>query len=325
MARRRLPGPYPKLSDGRPLRVAFVGQDTYFRACALGLPAGGVEPAFVNFRAGGNAAQMRSEVDSLDPHVVFCFRPEIVPAGCFADLPSLTVGYVTEPLPRGPEDAHPDAVRRLGDLSALDPGNFDRIISFDPLIVDTIAEVADVWRSIPLPVADEHYAPLRPPAWPPRALFVGRSTEHRELFLTPAKHEFDVLHLAHGASGDDLQKLFDQTDICINLHNHDYPSFENRCSIALAAGKLLVTERLSPTHGLEPALDYIEVTVPEQLLQVLANARSWPEAYRRIRVRGRRKAELFRASSVYPRLVRDLLLDIATFGRGRAIVPARRA
>ena len=30
---------------------------------------------------------------------------------------------------------------------------------------------------------------------PPRALFVGRSTEYREAMLTPSKHDHDVLHL----------------------------------------------------------------------------------------------------------------------------------
>ena len=33
-------------------------------------------------------------------------------------------------------------------------------------------------------------------------------------------------------------------------------------------------------------------------------------------MRGREKAEQFRASVVFPKMVRDLLLDIETFGRG---------
>jgi hypothetical protein len=37
-------------------------------------------------------------------------------------------------------------------------------------------------------------------------------------------------------------------------------------------------------------------------------------------VRGRRKAEQFRASRVYPRLVADLLADVRAFGSAR--VPA---
>ena len=45
--------------------------------------------------------------------------------------------------------------------------------------------------------------------------------------------------------------------------------------------------------------------------------RRYPGVYHRVRVRGRRKAEGFRASHVYPRLMRDLLADVATFGTER--------
>ena len=49
-------------------------------------------------------------------------------------------------------------------------------------------------RSLPLPVADRYYKPVRPVRpGRPRALFVGRSTAHREKFLTRVKHEHDVL------------------------------------------------------------------------------------------------------------------------------------
>ena len=37
-----------------------------------------------------------------------------------------------------------------------------------------------------------------------------------------------------------------------------------------------------------------------------------------VRVRGRRKAEQFRASRVYPRLIADLLADLRAFGSQRA-------
>jgi hypothetical protein len=53
--------------------------------------------------------------------------------------------------------------------------------------------------------------------------------------------------------------------------------------------------------------------------------RRFPGVYHRVRVRGRRKAEAFRASHVYPRLVRDLLADVATFGTERPTAPRRSA
>jgi hypothetical protein len=309
--------PYPLLDAAAPLRLAFVGQTTYFKFCALQRPTDGLHPMFVEFRAGAPSGAMMTALTEFDPHVVLVFRPEIVPAGLFRDLDAVTVGYLTEPLPRKQEESHEDLRRRLDDLRFVDVANFDRIVSFDPLVADVAGSVTPVWRSLPLPVADEYFAPVRAPRNPPRALFVGRSTPHREQFLVPCKHRFDVVHIAHGISNEELLPFLEQADIGINLHNEPYPSFENRVSIHLAAGHLLLTEPLSPTHGLEPGIDYLEVGTPGELELMLTWAIDRPDAFRRVRLRGRRKAEQFRASRVYPRLVKDLLLDLSTRGERR--------
>jgi len=115
-----------------------------------------------------------------------------------------------------------------------------------------------------------------------------------------------------------LKVLLDAHAIGVNLHNEPYPSFENRVCLHLAAGQLVVSEKLSPTHGLEPDIDYLEIADPDQLLSVLRAATRFPPAFERVRIRGRRKAEAFRASRVYPRLVDDLLLDLRAFGTERA-------
>jgi hypothetical protein len=311
--------PYPGFSDSAPLRLTFVGQSTYFRSCALGQSCPGIEPTFVDYRAGADPGAMLSALEGIDPDVVIAFRPEIFPAGTFSGLDAITLGYLTEPLPRQSvdgSDEHPDLTRRLGYLDELDPTNFDRILSFDPLMTDAAETRAPIWRSLPLPVADEYFAPV--PAGPhgAQALFVGRSTEHREMFLVPVKHDFDVMHIAHGATDALLRDFLIDSDVGINLHNENYPTFENRCATILAAGNLLISERLSPTHGLEPSLDFIQIALPEELYRALHNVGRAPDAFRRMRFRGRQKAEYFRASHVYPRLVRDLILDVRTFGRG---------
>ena len=309
-------GPYAVPRRGEPLRFAQVGQSTYFEACALGDSLDGFETIFVDFRAGADPRPVRDALERFAPHVVLVFRPEIVPAGFFSGLDAATLGFLTEPLPRAGSD-HPDLSRRLDDLRATDPGNFDRLVSFDPLIADSAAGIADVWRSVPLPVADGLYAPLRRHTGRPRALFVGRSTTHRESILTPSKHAYDVLHVAHGADLNMLKALFAEHEVGINLHNEPYPSFENRVCLHLAAGQLVVSETLSPTHGLEPDIDYVEVADPLELLRVLRAAVRFPHAYERVRIRGRRKAEAYRASHVYPRLVDDLIADLRAFGTER--------
>jgi hypothetical protein len=149
-------------------------------------------------------------------------------------------------------------------------------------------------------------------------MFVGRSTEHRERLLTPSKHAFDLLHVAFGVDAERLDALMREHDVGINLHNEPYPSFENRVSLHLAAGHLVISEPLDPTHGLEVGIDFIEVASPEALHGEIALLQRFPNIHQRVRVRGRMKAEGFRASRVYPRLVNDLLLDLRAFETQRS-------
>jgi len=308
--------PSPGRGSGAPLRLAFVGQQTYFSACALGDERADVATAFLDFRKDGDFAPVRAGLDAFAPDVVVAFRPEHVPAGALHDLPALTLGFLTEPLPRlaGGGAAHADLERRLHELRGVDPRNFDRVVSFDPLIAATAHEVVPVWRSLPLPVADRFYRPVEPMRPDPRMLFVGRSTPHREEILRSLKHHHDLLHVAHGVDGDELQRLLQEFQVGINLHNEPYPSFENRVCLHLAAGHLVLTEQLSPTHGLEPGIDYLEHMWEE----VAYGLRQAPRTWDRVRLRGRRKAEQFRASRVWPRVVADLRADVAAFGSPRS-------
>jgi hypothetical protein len=308
--------------DG-PLRLAFVGQQTYFRACALEEDSPELQTTFIDYRAGRDPTLMRARLDAFAPHAVVLFRPETVAAGVLADLPAAIVGFLTEPISRDPDGrgTHWDLEARRRDMAGLDRANVDRLISFDPLIVPTVSEFMEVWRSLPIPVADRLYRPVLglDPAHPtPRMLFVGRSTVHRERFLMEVKHRFDCLHVAFGIQADELEGLLERHHITFNIHNEPYPSFENRVFLHLAAGHLVITEPLSPTHGLEPGRDLIEVTTPEELLAVATEAHDHLEAFQRIRESGRQKAEAVRASRVWPALVRDLLADVESAGTHRA-------
>jgi hypothetical protein len=80
----------------------------------------------------------------------------------------------------------------------------------------------------------------------------------------------------------------------------------------------VLSEWLSPTHGLEAGLDFVEIRGPGSLLQAVQTLERFPGVWQRVRVRGRMKAEQFRASRVWPRLVHDALADVAAFGTTRA-------
>ncbi len=301
------------------LRIAFVGQSVYFRQCALELPAGGLEPEFLDFRAAAPPEPLLNRLQELDPDVVLVFRPEIIPPGLFDPLRALTIGYLTEPLPREGGVSHPDLRARMWWLEQVDAHNFDRIVSFDPLIAQTAGSVLPVWRSLPIPVADSIFMEVHERARPPRLLFVGRSTEHREELLAPVKREHAIVHIGHGLFGEQLIRFLARADVQLNLHNNPYPSFENRVCIALAAGHLVISEPLSPRHELQPGIDYLEIATPSQLLATVEELASEPDAFADVQAAGRRQAERFRASRVYPGLVRDALADVASTGGRRRL------
>ena len=300
---------------GAPFRVAFVGQQTYFEVCSQLSSNVVVEPSFVEFRAGADADAMRRRLKQIDPHVVVVFRPEIIPAGVLRSVQALTVGYLTEPLPRSDGDPHPDLERRLQDLAMVDPDQFDRVIAFDPNITAAASRYLPVWRAQPLPVADEVFSPSIVSHDSTRALFVGRTTDHRAGWLAAAKHHYDLMHIEHGVFGVDLATLARQYLIAINVHNEPYPSFENRVALHLAVGNLVISETLSPTNGLDPGLDYLSAADADDLVSFLGLIQDDPQHFEWVRARGHLKAEAFRASRVYSRLLLDLLFDVAEFGR----------
>jgi hypothetical protein len=298
------------------VRLAFVGQQAYFGYIALEQPAGGLEPRFFELRPNEPGAELRAALETYDPHVVIAFRPEFVPHGLFEGLDAVTLGWLTEPLPRG-DGAHEDLRTRLDALRGIDPGNFDRIVAFEPKIVPAAEQVVKIWRSVPLPCTDRLFAQPREMAAKPRFIFTGRSTPHRDAFLNPIKHDFDVVHLAHGVTDDKLAEFMAQSDAGINLHNEPYPTFENRCGVYLAAGLLLISETLDPRCGLVPGMHYVECDAPWAMWEICAALTRTPHAFRTIRLRGREAGERFRASTVYPRLVADLLADVRAHGSSR--------
>ena len=312
--------PYPTPPAGRPLRLAFVGQRTFFEVCALGGERPGFETRFHEFRRHGDADALRRDLDAFRPHVVVVFRPEIVPAGTFAGLRAATLGFLTEPIPRDAAGGHHDLDRRRWELEQVDASSFDRVVSFDPLIAPTAEAILPVWRSLPLPVSDRLYRDVRPVAGKPRVLFVGRSTPHREQMLAAAKADHpDLLHEAFGVGAGALEDLLAAHDVGINLHNDTYWSFENRVCLHLAAGHLVLSEPLSPQHGLERGIDYLEVSHGGAISFLLSQLERFPRTWHRVRVRGRLKAEQFRASRVWPRLVHDLYADLDAFGSARVV------
>jgi hypothetical protein len=266
--------PYPLPPLGAPLRVAFLGSASTSGASALHEPANGLEPRFFDLRT-------RPALADFAPHVVVAL----------------------EPLAPGTLDGVEAARLAVGAGAA--PG-FDRVLG--------TPGATGVWRTRPLPVDDRLFGEVTPSRRPPRTLVVGRSTEHREWILTPAKHDHDVVHYTHGLTGDALRDQLRQADVGVALTPEPGHGFPSAALLHLAAGHLLLTERLNPACGLEPGIDFLQLNSRDDLLTILMQLRLHPDAYERVRIRGRLKAEEHRASKVWPRLVHDLVHDLRVFG-----------
>ena len=313
----------------RPLRLAFVGRRVEHACWTLSAPAHGVEPAFVEARDG----EVVEPLAEIAPDVVVAFAPHRLPRGLMAEVAATTVACVDQTVrlrygdaqdPWAPGDDLAYAVETsggLGNLVAFDPGDFDRVIAVDPLLARAAPEL-DVWRSPPLPVDDALYLPPRPATRPPRALFLGESDERREAYLMEQKHFYDLTHYAFGLAGDALREALERSNIGVALHAAPVPSFPPTVPLFLAAGLLVVTEPLVPRRGLEPWLDHVVVEAPDQLRRVMHQLKLRPTTFEQVRLRGRVRAEEFRASRIWPRVARDLMGDVDAFGGRRAAVRA---
>jgi hypothetical protein len=153
---------------------------------------------------------------------------------------------------------------------------------------------------------------------PPRAVFIGPSTMHAEQYLVRVKHGFDVGHYASGLAGDMLDEVLDSADVGINVHADDrVRAFAHRVVLHLAAGHLLLSEPLKPPFAFEPDIDYLQIDSADDLDLRMHQVTQRPDSYERVRIRGRNKAEQYRASQVWPALIEDLFADLAAFGTDR--------
>jgi hypothetical protein len=257
-----------------------------------GVPATGGDPAFALARFAPEV------VAALDP------RPETMELLAGAAPDAVLVAFVTR--------------ERASGEPAIDLSGYARVIS--------AMDGDDAWRGLPLPVADRLYAPVRGAAVRPRALFVGAGCASRDDFLLPLKHDFDLLHAVGGLSLDELEGLLARSDVGVVLRERPGSRVAPHMAfIHLAAGHLLIADALPPRHGLRRGIDFVGVEAQWQASHVLATLRATPDAFRSMRVTGRRSAERFRASRMWPRVAADVLADVHAFGRGARDPEARAA
>jgi hypothetical protein len=281
-------------------RLAFLGPPAWLETSCPPRLTRAYASRRVPVRAGGDINAILDAVEGFAPDVTVVFDPVCLPAAALDRLPGLSLGILV----RG---ADCNGVTQAA-------GALDRVLSFRPALTGTSVGSQRVWRAIPPPIADELFSEVRPLSGAPQAMAIGRSTEYREHLLMPAKHHHDVLQVVSGVSGESLVELLGEYDVGIYVPPAYGGGFGAQAGIHLAAGQLLLAHALEPTHGLEQGIDYLPFDAREELVWILDRLRRFPEMCQRIRIRGRMKAESYRASRIFARIVHDLRLDAAAFG-----------
>jgi hypothetical protein len=292
---------------GSATRVAFVGDPALLDGCAPARSQATLACARFAIPRDQDGELALAGARAFEAHVTVVFDPPAHPPGLIESLPGVTLGVLTEGAPSGE--------------GARSAGAVDRLVGFDPALTGTRVGDAEVWRAVPPAVSDELFAQPRPLHRAPRAMSIGRSTAHREAMLMPAKHHHDLLQVLHGVSGSSLAELLAECDVGVYVGRAWGASFGWQAAMHLAAGHLLIAEPLAPAHGLECGIDYLQLHSPEGLVHTLDRLVRFPEMGWSARVRGRMKAEHFRASRLFGRIVHDLLLDVAAFGGRRKAAP----
>lgn len=293
---------------GEALRVAFLGSEVWLDGCFPTAPVHGLIPERFQMTGADDAEHALGAVDAFRPHVTVIFDPPSIPAEALAAAPGVTLGVLVASVPEQGSALRTDGLDRL-----------DRLVSFNPALTGARIGGGEVWRAIPPPVSDALFDEVRPLHRAPRVMSVGSSSLHREAMLMPAKHHHDLLQVIHGVSGEPLVELLGEYDVGVYVAPQAGGGFGHQALLHLAAGQLLLSERLTPAHGLECDIDYLQFDSPDGLVWVLDRLGRFPEMYQRIRVRGRLKAERYRASRLFGRVIHDLLADISAFGTTRAL------
>lgn len=316
----RAPRAVSEGTPATPARIAFLGRPIWLDCCAPTAAAPGIAYERFDLPAGADTERALAGVRAFEPDATVIFDPAALFAQGGArhsagDEPrseprlsaqalraagGATLGVLVGGLP---EDA------RAPELAAL-----DRLIAFDPALSGARVGAAEVWRAIPPPVNDTLFGEVCPLHGASQALSIGRSTPHREALLMPAKHDHDLLQVIHGVSGALLAELLGEYDVGVYVAPAPGADFGWQVGAHLAAGQLLLSGTLAPLHGLERGIDYLEIDSPSSLAWTLDRLGRFPEMYQRIRVRGRLKAEQYRASRLFARIAHDLLADVAAFG-----------
>jgi hypothetical protein len=244
-------------------KIAFVGQPEYFR-CLYETDLD--EDYDVKEYAISMGDPKRYKVlleDKSD--IMFFFRGEFVPADILSRIKAIRVQLSSEPLPTDTFYTV-DRVTRLKMLFA-NRNKFDKFYHYDKTSIKTLEKNGfDVDGEFIFPVATEFYhRSVRPnPIWD--AGFFGRSNNYRESILGIPKRDYNILHVAHGITGDFFNDNLSRCKIGLNIHCEQAPSFEHRLQTMMACGVPCMSQPLTHEDCLKRDKHFVQFEYKDHFL-----------------------------------------------------------
>jgi len=115
-----------------------------------------------------------------------------------------------------------------------------------------------------------------------------------------AIHKTDGVDLRMADSG--VEGLL-AANFSIVVHNPAVSGFPYEAAVSLAAGHTLIATELHPLWGLEPGIDFLEVSTPGELHYLVQSLLRGESVTKLLSFRGKRKAGVFNAERVFRDLV----------------------
>ena len=215
----------------------------------------------------------------------FFFRGEFFPEVTLKKIQGVKIALSSEPFPRRINNKWEytlDSLKRYLVFRRIRDKAFNYIFHYSQSELPLFAKDG-------LGVSGEFYFPVALGTYKPQDVekkwdifFIGRSTPHRENFMLPLKHHYHFLHIAHGVWGKDLVEYINRSKICLNLHAEPEVSWEPRMQMLLACGALVLSEPITPNPFLRPGIDYLEISKPPELYQLVTDLLSNEQKRQRV-------------------------------------------
>ena len=253
-------------TTSEPRKIAFLGQQEYYN-CLYGDTLDDLYEVRKFQLIWGAPWYHYTDLVAFQPDIAFFFRPELHPPELIERINGICVGLSSEPMPyhhQGKLIEHPDTIARWESISSA-RAHYDFIFHFNGVSIPYMRERGmQVEGEFVFPVDTEMYHPIPDAEKKWDAIFVGRSTDHRERLLGPLKRDFRVLHVSHGLIDDELVRFINASHIALNIHVEDYLTWEHRIQNYLACGTLVMSETLTPNDTLIPGQDYVAFSNPQE-------------------------------------------------------------